>query len=69
MLSRAQVQFELPGNYYRKAARVLDKIRSSLRGFVPQVRICTTGDETVERSFKEMEDTTAVNSEEMDIIC
>lgn len=69
MLSGAQVQFELPGNYYRKAARVLDKIRSSLRGFVPQVRICTTGDETVERSFKEMEDTTAVNSEEMDIIC
>lgn len=69
MLSRAQVQFELPGNYYRKAARVLDKIRSSLRGFVPQVRICTTGDETVERSFKEMEDMTAVNSEEMDIIC
>lgn len=69
MLSRAQLQFELPGNYYRKAARVLDKIRSSLRGFVPQVRICTTGDETVERSFKEMEDTTAVNSEEMDIIC
>lgn len=69
MLSGAQLQFELPGNYYRKAARVLDKIRSSLRGFVPQVRICTTGDETVERSFKEMADTTAVNSEEMDIIC
>lgn len=69
MLSRAQVQFKLPGNYYRKAARVSDKIRSSLRGFVPQVCICSMGHETIERSFKEMADTTAVNSEEMDIIC
>lgn len=69
MLSGAQLQFELPGNYYRKAARVSDKIRSSLRGFVPQVCICSMGHETIERSFKEMADTTAVNSEEMDIIC